>query len=71
MLTDIRMEKISDKIFGRTFWGIYNLVDKGITANLSTYMYSKEADKKWRIKYDKNKKNYTNADTYKLIKDHY
>ena len=42
----MRMEKMLDKIFVRTFWGIYNLVDRETTAKLSTYMYSKEADKK-------------------------
>ena len=44
MLTDIRMEKMSDKIFVRTFWGIYNLGDREMTEKQSTY--SKETDVK-------------------------
>ena len=49
LVTDIRMEKMSDKIFVQSFslirrnvLDIYNLLDKETTAKLSTY--SKEAD---------------------------
>ena len=49
LVTDIRMEKMSDKIFAQSFslirrnvLDIYNLLDKETTAKLSTY--SKEAD---------------------------
>lgn len=44
VVIDVRMEKMSDKIFVRPFWGIYNLADREMTEKQSTY--SKETDVK-------------------------
>ena len=57
LVTDIRMEKMSDKIFVYyhfhlfvgTFWDIHNSLDKETTAKLSTY--SKEVEINRQLSY--------------------
>ena len=38
------MEKMSDKIFIRPFWGIYNLADREMTGKQSTYSWAIDSE---------------------------